>query len=1481
MKRGSKILIAILFGFLIPLIATGTVQAKAMNMDELTEAIIEYNPDVTDMYIIGDYAFTSEHRLTLEDIMLAARSINVLDTEGRTDSAPVYGEMSILHYAGTYDADWNLTGFKYEKHLAGKTEAASSYDIKYIDYNKQYTVINVNTLVNKAYETIKKQAATDVFVVNKVSDTAMEIVLMNTEMTSLEALAGTGVATAAANFLAEQGIASVTLALGETKVVIDENLDQAAIENFFKALGNKSGDLVGKTLTATIAFKDGYKTANSAEFSIAFKDAAKVDVATLVDAAYTTIKNQAATDVFEVAKAGNKINVTIKNTEMTSLEALAGTGVATAAANFLNEAGVKSVTLALGEAKVVIDENLDQAAIEGFFKALGTKAGDLAGKTITATIGFEEGYKTANETKFEVSFGTQIDVNTLVDAAYATIKGQAATDLFVVNKVDTTKMEVVLMNTEMASLEALAGTGVATAAANFLAEQGIASVTLALGETKVVIDENLDQVAIENFFKALGTKAGDLVGKTLTATVAFKDAYTTANSKEFSIAFKGAEKVNVDTLVDEAYEIIKKQAATDKFVVNRTGATTMDVVLMDTEMASLEALSGTGVATAAANFLNEAGVKSVTLTLGEAKVVIDENLDQAAIESFFKALGTKAGDLVGKTITATIAFEEGYKTENSEEFEVTFKGATKVNVDTLVSKAFTTIANQAPANLFVVTRTFNQINVTIKDTEMASLEALAGTGVATAAANFLNEEGVKSVTLALGETKVVIDENLDQAAIEGFFKALGTKAGDLAGKTITATVGFEAGYETANSTSFDVVFGTLVDVNTMVDKAYETIEKQAATDKFVVNRTGAATMDVVLMDTEMASLEALAGTGVATAAANFLNEEGIAYVTLSVGQTNISINEELDQAAIEGFFKALGTKAGDLVGKTITAEIVFKAGFGTKNSEKFEVTFKESEKVDVNELAEEAFNTIKNQAPANLFTIAKQGNNIGVTIKDTEMASLEALAGTGVATAAANFLNEEGIKSVTLTLGEAKVVIDENLDQAAIEGFFKALGTKAGDLAGKTITATIAFEAGFETANSTKFEVSFGTQVDVNTMVDEAYDIIKKQAATDVFVVNRVGVTDIEVVLMDTEMTSLDALAGTGVATAAANFLNEEGIKSVTLALGNTKVTIDENLDQAAIETFFKALGNKAGDLVEKEITATITFEEGFGTKNSEEFTVVFRDSEKVDVNELADEAYETIKNQAPANLFVVSKTGNNINVTIKDTEMASLEALAGTGIATAAANFLNEAGVKSVTLTLGEAKVVIDENLDQAAIEGFFKALGTKAGDLAGKTITAEIAFEAGFETANAAKFEVSFGTQVDVNEMVEDAFETIKKQAATDVFEVNLKDATTIEVVLKDTEMESLEALAGTGVATAAANFLNENGIASVTLSLGSAKVVIDENLNQAAIETFFKELGTTAGDLVGRPMTAEIAFKDGFETKNSQEFTILFSEAVEVNF
>ena len=1344
-KKGRKILIAALLGILIPLVATASVSAKEMNMTEITEAIVEYNPDVTELYIVGDYAFTSEREFTLEDMMLGARSISVVDTAGRTDKDDVYGEMSIIHFTGTYDNDYNLTGFKYVKHLAGDTPVATTYDIKYIDYNKQYTVIDVNSLVDAAFNTIKNQAAKDKFVVSKVNATALEVILMDTEMASLDALAGTGVATAAANFLKEAGIASVTLSLGEAKVVIDETLDQEAIEAFFKALGNKAGDLAGKTITATVAFKDGYKTANGDKFEITFKNATEIDVNALVSVAYNTIKNQAATDKFEVAKNGNKINVTIKDTEMASLDALAGTGVATAAANFLQEEGIASVTLALGNVKVTIDENLDQEAIEAFFKALGNKAGDLAGKTITATVAFKDGYKTANTATFGIVFGTKVDVNALVDEAYNTIKNQAAIDKFVVNKISATEMEVVLMDTEMASLDALAGTGIATAAANFLKDTGIATVTLTLGEAKVVIDENLDQEAIEAFFKALGTKAGDLAGKTMIATLAFKDAFTTANSEKFVITFKEATKVDVNALVDAAFNTIKNQAATDKFEIAKD-ENGINVTIKDTEMASLDALAGTGIATAAANFLKDTGIATVTLTLGETKVVIDENLDQEAIEAFFKALGTKAGDLAGKTITATMTFEAGYKTANATSFAINF--GTKVDVNALVDAAFNTIKNQAATDKFVVSKTSDTaMEVILMDTEMASLDALAGTGIASAAANFLKDTGVETVTLAIGTTTVRIDENLDQEAIEAFFKALGNKAGDLIGKTMIATLSFKDGYTTSNSEKFTITFkdSTKVDVDALVDVAFNTIKNQAATDKFEIAKDENG-INVTIKDTEMASLDALAGTGIATAAANFLKDNGIATVTLTLGEAKVVIDENLDQEAIEAFFKALGTKAGDLAGKTIIATMTFEAGYETANATSFAVNF--GTKVDVNALVDAAFNTIKGQAATDKFVAAKTSDTtMDVILMDTEMASLDALAGTGIATAAANFLKDNGIETVTLTLGEAKVVIDENLDQEAIEAFFKELGNKAEDLIGKTITATLAFKEGYTTANAEKFDVTFkdSTKVDVNALVDEAFDTIKGQAATDKFEIAKDG-SNINVTIKDTDMASLDALAGTGIATAAANFLKDNGIATVTLTLGEAKVVIDENLDQEAIEAFFKELGTKAGDLAGKTITATLAFEDGYKTANATSFAVNF--GTKVDVNELVEEAFTTIKNQAATDKFTVNLLdATTIEVVLKDTEMASLDALAGTGIATAAANFLKDNGIESVTLLLGEAKVVIDENLDQEAIENFFKELGTKAGDLVGRPMTAELTFKDGFQTNNSDEFTIQFSEAVTVN--------------------------------------------------------------------------------------------------------------------------------------
>ena len=97
---------------------------------------------------------------------------------------------------------------------------------------------------------------------------------------------------------------------------------------------------------------------------------------------------------------------------------------------------------------------------------------------------------------------------------------------------------------------------------------------------------------------------------------------------------------------------------------------------------------------------------------------------------------------------------------------------------------------------------------------MNSVTALQGTGVATAAKNLLNAEGVKSVVLKVAgqEPLEITSENLSTPenleALDNLFTALaGTgTAGNLAGKTLEVKINAKAGYTAVGDTTFTVTF---------------------------------------------------------------------------------------------------------------------------------------------------------------------------------------------------------------------------------------------------------------------------------------------------------------------------------------------------------------------------------------------------------------------------------------------------------------------------------------------------------------------------------------------------------------------------------------------------------------------------------------------------------------------------------------------------
>ena len=145
-KKCPKLL---LFSFILLFISSTPVFAKEMTLDELGKEIEKYNKDAESAYIIGNYVFTSGHRLTTQDIMLASRSITADKEDGEKgpdDSTNVgadkiYGKMSIHLLKRKYDAKLSPTGWEFsnDNKVVGETQLKlddkNKIDIRYIDYN--------------------------------------------------------------------------------------------------------------------------------------------------------------------------------------------------------------------------------------------------------------------------------------------------------------------------------------------------------------------------------------------------------------------------------------------------------------------------------------------------------------------------------------------------------------------------------------------------------------------------------------------------------------------------------------------------------------------------------------------------------------------------------------------------------------------------------------------------------------------------------------------------------------------------------------------------------------------------------------------------------------------------------------------------------------------------------------------------------------------------------------------------------------------------------------------------------------------------------------------------------------------------------------------------------------------------------------------------------------------------------------------------
>ena len=136
MKKYGKMLMV---GVLTLIAGVITANAKEMSVSELLKEVEKQNANTQDVYIIGEYAYTSKHIITSQDIMLASLSINA-ETKGKTNKDDSYEEMVMQHLSRTMDANgqysqWSIVKPKIGKENKKLSDLNQKIDVDFIDYN--------------------------------------------------------------------------------------------------------------------------------------------------------------------------------------------------------------------------------------------------------------------------------------------------------------------------------------------------------------------------------------------------------------------------------------------------------------------------------------------------------------------------------------------------------------------------------------------------------------------------------------------------------------------------------------------------------------------------------------------------------------------------------------------------------------------------------------------------------------------------------------------------------------------------------------------------------------------------------------------------------------------------------------------------------------------------------------------------------------------------------------------------------------------------------------------------------------------------------------------------------------------------------------------------------------------------------------------------------------------------------------------------
>ena len=138
-KKYKKLFLIALFSFFISF-STINVYAVEMSLEELGNEVLdraEAKGETYDyLYIVGQHAFTSKHELTLEDLMLGARTIQLSEDAGRTDSDSIYNEMTTYTLNAHENDNFEIDGYEVGVNFTGTNEKPTTFELQYIDGEK-------------------------------------------------------------------------------------------------------------------------------------------------------------------------------------------------------------------------------------------------------------------------------------------------------------------------------------------------------------------------------------------------------------------------------------------------------------------------------------------------------------------------------------------------------------------------------------------------------------------------------------------------------------------------------------------------------------------------------------------------------------------------------------------------------------------------------------------------------------------------------------------------------------------------------------------------------------------------------------------------------------------------------------------------------------------------------------------------------------------------------------------------------------------------------------------------------------------------------------------------------------------------------------------------------------------------------------------------------------------------------------------------